>query len=137
MRQEGGRVPPETVTASTALGTHLDGLSTRTSRRGMGPTYDKWSERPAFEAGGSTPKASPATSGSRAPGRLRRRQGLVSVLGQPFKCPRPFEGAFLLHEYFHSARHPRLGANYVDDFPEQAPVTAVSGDGVGDVPLRR
>ena len=26
---------------------------------------------------------------------------LVSVLGQPFKCPpAPFEGAFMLHEYF-------------------------------------
>ena len=32
---------------------------------------------------------------------------LVSVLGQPFKCPpAPFEGAFLLHEHFQQLGHP-------------------------------
>jgi sulfide:quinone oxidoreductase len=47
---------------------------------------------------------------------------LVSVLGQPFKCPpAPFEGAFLLHEYF-SQRGIRESVEMASTFPMQRPV---------------
>jgi len=47
---------------------------------------------------------------------------LVSVLGQPFKCPpAPFEGAFLLHEYF-TERGIRDSVQMVSTFPMQRPV---------------
>jgi sulfide:quinone oxidoreductase len=47
---------------------------------------------------------------------------LVSVLGQPFKCPpAPFEGAFLLHEYF-TQRGIRESVQLTSTFPMQRPV---------------
>ena len=47
---------------------------------------------------------------------------LVSVLGQPFKCPpAPFEGAFLLHEYF-TQRGIRDSVRMTSTFPMQRPV---------------
>src|SRR5215218_10133401 len=47
---------------------------------------------------------------------------LVSVLGQPFKCPpAPFEGAFLLHEYF-TQRGIRESVEMTSTFPMQRPV---------------
>jgi sulfide:quinone oxidoreductase len=47
---------------------------------------------------------------------------LVSVLGQPFKCPpAPFEGAFLLHEYF-TERGIRDSVEMTSTFPMQRPV---------------
>ena len=47
---------------------------------------------------------------------------LVSVLGQPFKCPpAPFEGAFLLHEYF-KQRGIRESVQLTSTFPMQRPV---------------
>jgi sulfide:quinone oxidoreductase len=47
---------------------------------------------------------------------------LVSVLGQPFKCPpAPFEGAFLLHEYF-TQRGIRDSVELISTFPMQRPV---------------
>jgi sulfide:quinone oxidoreductase len=47
---------------------------------------------------------------------------LVSVLGQPFKCPpAPFEGAFLLHEYF-TQRGIRESVHMRSTFPMQRPV---------------
>ena len=47
---------------------------------------------------------------------------LVSVLGQPFKCPpAPFEGAFLLHEYF-TQRGIRESVQMSSAFPMQRPV---------------
>lgn len=47
---------------------------------------------------------------------------LVSVLGQPFKCPpAPFEGAFLLHEYF-TQRGIRDSVQVTSAFPMQRPV---------------
>jgi sulfide:quinone oxidoreductase len=47
---------------------------------------------------------------------------LVSVLGQPFKCPpAPFEGAFLLHEYF-TQRGIRETVHMTSTFPMQRPV---------------
>ena len=53
---------------------------------------------------------------------------LVSVLGQPFKCPpAPFEGAFLLHEYF-TQRGIRESVQITSTFPMQRPVP-VTGEG--------
>ena len=47
---------------------------------------------------------------------------LVSVLGQPFKCPpAPFEGAFLMHEYF-TQRGIRESVQMTSTFPMQRPV---------------
>jgi len=47
---------------------------------------------------------------------------VVSVLGQPFKCPpAPFEGAFLLHEYF-TQRGIRDNVELTSAFPMQRPV---------------
>jgi sulfide:quinone oxidoreductase len=47
---------------------------------------------------------------------------LVSVLGQPFKCPpAPFEGSFLLHEYF-TQRGIRDDVHMATTFPMQRPV---------------
>ena len=52
---------------------------------------------------------------------------LVSVLGQPFKCPpAPFEGAFLLHEYF-TERGIRESVQMTSSFPMARPVP-VTGD---------
>ncbi len=51
---------------------------------------------------------------------------LVSVLGQPFKCPpAPFEGAFLLHEYF-TQRGIRDSVQMTSTFPMQRPVPVTS-----------
>lgn len=47
---------------------------------------------------------------------------LVSVLGQPFKCPpAPFEGAFLIHEHFEQ-RGIRDSVEIATTFPMQRPV---------------
>jgi sulfide:quinone oxidoreductase len=47
---------------------------------------------------------------------------LLSVLGQPFKCPpAPFEGAFLLHEHF-TQRGIRDSIEITSTFPMQRPV---------------
>src|SRR5947209_3783685 len=47
---------------------------------------------------------------------------LVSVLGQPFKCPpAPFEGSFLLDEYF-TQRGIRDAVHMTTTFPMQRPV---------------
>ncbi len=47
---------------------------------------------------------------------------LVSVLGQPFKCPpAPFEGPFLLHEHF-TQRGIREAVEMATTFPMQRPV---------------
>ena len=52
---------------------------------------------------------------------------LVSVLGQPFKCPpAPFEGAFLIHEHF-TQRGIRDQVQMSITFPMQRPVP-VTGD---------
>jgi sulfide:quinone oxidoreductase len=52
---------------------------------------------------------------------------LISVLGQPFKCPpAPFEGAFLLHEHF-TRRGIRDAVQMTMTFPMQRPVP-VTGD---------
>ena len=55
---------------------------------------------------------------------------LVSVLGQPFKCPpAPFEGTFLLHEYF-TRRGIRESVELSSVFPMQRPVP-VTGEVAG------
>jgi sulfide:quinone oxidoreductase len=47
---------------------------------------------------------------------------LVSVLGQPFKCPpAPFEGSFLLHEHF-TRQGIRANVQMATTFPMQRPV---------------
>lgn len=47
---------------------------------------------------------------------------VISVLGQPFKCPpAPFEGAFLLHEYF-VGKGIRDAVQITTTFPMQRPV---------------
>jgi sulfide:quinone oxidoreductase len=47
---------------------------------------------------------------------------LVSVLGQPFKCPpAPFEGSFLLHDHF-TAQGMRDRVHMATTFPMQRPV---------------
>ena len=47
---------------------------------------------------------------------------LVSILGQPFKCPpAPFEGSFLLHEHF-TQRGMRDSVEMATTFPMQRPV---------------
>jgi sulfide:quinone oxidoreductase len=52
---------------------------------------------------------------------------LVSVLGQPFKCPpAPFEGSFLLHDRF-TQQGIRDGVQMATTFPMQRPVP-VTGD---------
>jgi sulfide:quinone oxidoreductase len=51
---------------------------------------------------------------------------LVSVLGQPFKCPpAPFEGSFLLHEHF-TKRGIRDAVDLATTFPMQRPVPVTS-----------
>ena len=60
---------------------------------------------------------------------------LVSVLGQPFKCPpAPFEGAFLIHEHF-TQRGIRDQVQMSITFPMQRPVP-VTGDVSADVSRR-
>jgi sulfide:quinone oxidoreductase len=67
----------------------------------MGADYDM-AATPGLESGGF--EYYTVAGAERLRDALARFDGgrvLVSVLGQPFKCPRaPFEGAFLLHEYF-------------------------------------
>src|SRR6202050_1094101 len=47
---------------------------------------------------------------------------LLSVLAQPFKCPpAPFEGSFMLHEYF-TQRGIRDAVQMATTFPMQRPV---------------
>ncbi len=51
---------------------------------------------------------------------------LVSVLGQPFKCPpAPFEGSFLLHEHF-TQQGIRDAVDLATTFPMQRPVPVTS-----------
>ncbi len=55
-------------------------------------------------------------------GRFEGGSVVVSVLGQPFKCPpAPFEGVFLLHEYF-AQRGIRDSVELSVAFPMQRPV---------------
>ena len=60
---------------------------------------------------------------------------LVSILGQPFKCPpAPFEGSFLIHEHF-TERGVRDSVRDDDHVPHGTPGPG-DGRGLADVPRR-
>src|SRR3954449_5441447 len=88
----------------------------------MGADYDL-AATPGFEAGGF--EYYTVAGAERLRDALAGFQGgrvLVSVLGQPFKCPpAPFEGAFLLHEYF-TQRGIRESVQMTSAFPMERPV---------------
>ena len=88
----------------------------------MGADYDM-AATPGFEEGGYEYYS--LAGAERLRDALAEFEGgrvLVSVLGQPFKCPpAPFEGSFLLHEHF---RQPgiRDAVHLATTFPMQRPV---------------
>jgi sulfide:quinone oxidoreductase len=88
----------------------------------MGADYDM-AATPGLEAGGF--EYYTMAGAARLRDALAEFDGgrvLVSVLGQPFKCPpAPFEGAFLLHEYF-TQRGIRESVQLTSTFPMQRPV---------------
>jgi sulfide:quinone oxidoreductase len=88
----------------------------------LGADYD-FTATPGFEAGGHE-YYTLAGAGQlhEALGAFTGGKVLVSVLGQPFKCPpAPFEGSFLLHEYF-TQRGIRDSVQMSTTFPMQRPV---------------
>jgi sulfide:quinone oxidoreductase len=88
----------------------------------LGADYDM-AATPGFEAGGH--EYYTLAGAERLRDALAHFNGgrvLVSVLGQPFKCPpAPFEGSFLLHEYF-TQRGIRDSVQMSTTFPMQRPV---------------
>ncbi|HET8950218.1 MAG TPA: FAD/NAD(P)-binding oxidoreductase, partial [Solirubrobacteraceae bacterium] len=88
----------------------------------MGADYDM-DATPGLEAGGFEYYTVAGAERLRdALGAFDGGRVLVSVLGQPFKCPpAPFEGAFLLHEYF-TQRGIRDSVQLTSTFPMQRPV---------------
>jgi sulfide:quinone oxidoreductase len=88
----------------------------------LGADYDM-AATPGFEAGGHDYYT--LAGAERLRDALSDFDGgrvLVSVLGQPFKCPpAPFEGSFLLHEYF-TERGIRDAVQMSTTFPMQRPV---------------
>jgi len=88
----------------------------------LGADYDM-AATPGFEAGGH--EYYTLAGAQRLRDALAEFDGgrvLVSVLGQPFKCPpAPFEGSFLLHEYF-TQRGIRDSVQMSTTFPMQRPV---------------
>lgn len=88
----------------------------------MGADYDM-AATPGFEAGGYEYYTVPGAERLRdALAEFEGGRVLISVLGQPFKCPpAPFEGAFLLHEYF-TQRGIREAVQMTSTFPMQRPV---------------
>jgi sulfide:quinone oxidoreductase len=93
----------------------------------LGAEYDM-AATPGFEAGGH--QYYTLAGAERLRDALADFDGgkvLVSVLGQPFKCPpAPFEGAFLLHEHF-TRRRIRESVQLTATFPMARPVP-VTGD---------
>ena len=88
----------------------------------MGADYD-FAATPGFEEGGH--EYYTLAGAERLRDALADFQGgrvLVSVLGQPFKCPpAPFEGSFLLHEHF-TRQGIRDAVQMATTFPMQRPV---------------
>ena len=88
----------------------------------LGADYDM-AATPGFEAGGH--EYYTLAGAQRLRDALSNFDGgrvLMSVLGQPFKCPpAPFEGSFLLHEYF-TQRGIRDSVQMSITFPMQRPV---------------
>lgn len=88
----------------------------------MGADYDM-AFTPGFEEGGHEYYTLPGAEGLRdALAEFDGGRVLVSILGQPFKCPpAPFEGAFLMHEHF-VRRGVRDAVQMAMAFPMQRPV---------------
>ena len=88
----------------------------------MGADYDI-AATPGFEEGGHEYYSLAGAERLRdALVDFRGGRVLVSVLGQPFKCPpAPFEGSFLLHEHF-TQRGIRDAVQMATTFPMQRPV---------------
>jgi len=88
----------------------------------MGADYDI-AATPGFEEGGYEYYTLAGAERLRdALGEFAGGRVLVSVLGQPFKCPpAPFEGSFLLHEHF-VERGVRDAVEMTTTFPMQRPV---------------
>jgi sulfide:quinone oxidoreductase len=88
----------------------------------LGADYDM-AATPGFEAGGHNYYTLAGAERLRdALADFDGRRVLVSILGQPFKCPpAPFEGSFLLHEYFRQ-RGIRDLVQMSTTFPMQRPV---------------
>jgi sulfide:quinone oxidoreductase len=88
----------------------------------LGADYDM-AATPGFEAGGH--EYYTLAGAERLRDALAQFDGgrvLLSILGQPFKCPpAPFEGSFLLHEYF-TQRGIRDSVQLSTTFPMQRPV---------------
>src|SRR5689334_342540 len=88
----------------------------------MGADYD-FPATPGFAEGGH--ECYTLAGAERLRDALAGFQGgnvLVSILGQPFKCPpAPFEGSFLLHEHF-TQRGIRDSVEMATTFPMQRPV---------------
>jgi sulfide:quinone oxidoreductase len=111
-------VDPVARRVATDVGTHdADFLVVA-----MGADYDM-AATPGFEKGGYEYYS--LAGAERLRDALREFEGgrvLVSVLGQPFKCPpAPFEGSFLLHEHF-TQRGIRDAVHMATTFPMQRPV---------------
>ncbi len=124
--KDGVEFRQETVTAvdptarrvTTDVGSHdADFLAVA-----MGADYDM-AATPGLEAGGH--EYYTMAGAERLRDELADFDGgrvLVSVLGQPFKCPpAPFEGAFLLHDHF-TERGIRDSVEMTSTFPMQRPV---------------
>ena len=92
----------------------------------MGADYDM-AATPGFEEGGYEYYS--LAGAERLRDALTEFEGgrvLVSVLGQPFKCPpAPFEGSFLLHEHF-TQQGIRDEVHLATTFPMQRPVPVTS-----------
>jgi sulfide:quinone oxidoreductase len=88
----------------------------------MGADYDM-AATPGLEEGGHQYYTLPGAERLRdALGDFDGGRVLVSVLGQPFKCPpAPFEGSFLLHEHF-TQQGIRDEVQMATTFPMQRPV---------------
>jgi sulfide:quinone oxidoreductase len=112
----------------------------------MGADYDM-AATPGFEEGGHEYYS--LAGAERLRDALTDFEGgrvLVSVLGQPFKCPpAPFEGSFLLHEHF-TQRGIRDAVQMSTTFPMQRPVPvtgpvsqmfrdALASRGIEELPL--
>ena len=87
----------------------------------LGADYD-FAATPGFEQGGHEYYSLAGAERLRdALADFKGGRVLVSVLGQPFKCPpAPFEGSFLLHEHFTQQGDPGLGRDG-DDISDVAP----------------
>ena len=111
-------IDPVARRVSTDVGTHdADFLVVA-----MGADYDM-AATPGFEEGGY--EYYTLAGAERLRDALSDFTGgrvLVSVLGQPFKCPpAPFEGSFLLHEHF-TEKGIRDAVHMATTFPMQRPV---------------